>query len=1238
MGGRIGLGFTCPSSRLPCLRLLLAYFAMAIGLGLAGCHDKSAVNSAGDVTAAASQPSADATIAKDAAVAGTDSTADVLPADAAAEIDALDVQPESDEIDVAADASDATLVTEADASAPPCVTDSDCSAGPCTSASCAAGVCEPGPPQSCADGNPCTDDGCDPASGCTHLANAATCSDGDACTGGDHCGGGTCLPGAATGCDDGNACTDDACDKTSGCKHLANTVTCTDDDVCSNGDVCQGGTCALGEPLYCSDGNPCTKDTCDKLNGCNHIANSDPCSDGKICTSNDKCSGGACQPGGPTVCDDGNACTSDACAAPKGCVHASLSGSCTALGPCAKVQVCQDGVCTGNQWLPCDDGNPCTADLCDPTWGCYFKPASGPCDDGNACSVGETCQVFECKATAALACSDGDPCTTDTCNPQSGCVFVAGALACDDKNPCTTDSCGAQGCVNLPGAGTCTDGDACTAGDSCASGKCQAGGQLLCNDNEVCSFDACSPSQGCVFTPIVSPCSDGSPCTVGDKCSQGKCKPGTFVNCDDGKACTADACNGAGDCLHQLFTGPCGSGGTCLADGSCCKPTCDGKACGSDGCGGTCGSCQSGSACSAAGQCAATSCGSVAAFGCCNGAWAETCTDKQPASENCASFGKTCGWLATSGTYGCGGQGADPSGIHPLACQAACVANATQACCGLNLCWYDSCGNLGTVAQTCGFGCDSKAKACQSDSCQGVSSAGVCLADGKTIAACVTTTGQGGGYLAYSVCGGGTTCQMQAGKAVCQLQAGTCTPQSSECDPASPDSMRTCNATGKWVSQPCPGCKASTQGPICLGDVTTVPFTVLFTYEFRTTNASLTDWNGQVSTAALAGVLAYVRRTNPDGTSLWLDVGTTDESGSVTLKLPKQPQPGDALVVALAQLAPDGTVQFGVAAPDVGTGLKEVTAVEYGDHVLWNWALPASQLGASGQTFNISIANSSGAARLFHHLRKIVNQAKVSFGKSGLSLVLWANPGTSWTCGACFWDGFVAQVGAAKFASQIWLSWTTQDQEVWADSVVAHEIGHWVMRSYGTSPGEGGKHYVGVPTFPGQAWSEGWATWFSSAARGSTLYADKQSGLFFWFDIGQKAYYDGKTFPPASASGGILQNMDENLVSATLWQMTTKVGGELPFASAANAPFWKALTTPRMNVAPYARGYTQHTWQTSYPGQFTNVYDTGKPAPMLADFLDALACGLMDASKIQPAVANYPYSAAQPKCNVGGVP
>ena len=347
---------------------------------------------------------------------------------------------------------------------------------------------------------------------------------------------------------------------------------------------------------------------------------------------------------------------------------------------------------------------------------------------------------------------------------------------------------------------------------------------------------------------------------------------------------------------------------------------------------------------------------------------------------------------------------------------------------------------------------------------------------------------------------------------------------------------------------------------------------------------------------------------------------------------------GDALVVAVAQLAPDGTVQFGVAAPDVGTGLKEVTAVEYGDHVLWNWALPASQLGASGQTFNISIANSSGAARLFHHLRKIVNQAKVSFGKSGLSLVLWANPGTSWTCGACFWDGFVAQVGAAKFASQIWLSWTTQDQEVWADSVVAHEIGHWVMRSYGTSPGEGGKHYVGVPTFPGQAWSEGWATWFSSAARGSTLYADKQSGLFFWFDIGQKAYYDGKTFPPASASGGILQNMDENLVSATLWQMTTKVGGELPFASAANAPFWKALTTPRMNVAPYARGYTQHTWQTSYPGQFTNVYDTGKPAPMLADFLDALACGLMDASKIQPAVANYPYSAAQPKCNVGGVP
>jgi hypothetical protein len=47
----------------------------------------------------------------------------------------------------------------------------------------------------CDDGNPCTDDVCDPATGCQHASNTSPCSDGMECTLADRCSGGQCQPG-----------------------------------------------------------------------------------------------------------------------------------------------------------------------------------------------------------------------------------------------------------------------------------------------------------------------------------------------------------------------------------------------------------------------------------------------------------------------------------------------------------------------------------------------------------------------------------------------------------------------------------------------------------------------------------------------------------------------------------------------------------------------------------------------------------------------------------------------------------------------------------------------------------------------------------------------------------------------------------------------------------------------------------------------------------------------------------
>jgi hypothetical protein len=50
-----------------------------------------------------------------------------------------------------------------------------------------------------------------------------------------------------TGCDDGNPCTDDICDPTLGCVHSNNTLPCTDGNACTTNDACNGGVCVGGD-------------------------------------------------------------------------------------------------------------------------------------------------------------------------------------------------------------------------------------------------------------------------------------------------------------------------------------------------------------------------------------------------------------------------------------------------------------------------------------------------------------------------------------------------------------------------------------------------------------------------------------------------------------------------------------------------------------------------------------------------------------------------------------------------------------------------------------------------------------------------------------------------------------------------------------------------------------------------------------------------------------------------------
>jgi hypothetical protein len=311
------------------------------------------------------------------------------------------------------------------------------------------GSCLPGTPLEIDDGNPCTDDVCDPVTGVSHIPNTAPCDDGNACTTGDICGGGTCA-GTPIVCDDGNACNGlETCDPATGC--------------------------VIPPPLDCDDHNPCTNDTCDPASGCSNVplANGTPCSDDSACTSGDSCQAGTCV-GTPVVCDDGNACNG--------------------------VESCDPGSgCIGGLPPDCDDQNECTNDTCNPASGCVNTPNSNSCDDGSICTTGDVCSGGICAGTPVV-CSDGNACNgEETCNPVSGACEPGLPPVCDDGNVCNgVETCNpATGCV----AGTplsCNDGNACNGVETCDPvNGCAPGVTPDCNDDDACTADSCDPVTGC---------------------------------------------------------------------------------------------------------------------------------------------------------------------------------------------------------------------------------------------------------------------------------------------------------------------------------------------------------------------------------------------------------------------------------------------------------------------------------------------------------------------------------------------------------------------------------------------------------------------------------------------------------------------------------------------------------------------------------------------------------------------
>jgi len=128
----------------------------------------------------------------------------------------------------------------------------------------------------------------------------------------------------------------------------------------------------------------------------------------------------------------------------------------------------------------CDDGKPCTDDLCDTGTGeCghFNKPDETSCGINGWCQVG-SCFEPECDVAGLPDCDDFNECTFDQCNDWE-CAFTPAPsdYGCSDGDDCTSnDRCdGAGGCSGdpIPGCGACLPkGATCTTNAECCSQQC----------------------------------------------------------------------------------------------------------------------------------------------------------------------------------------------------------------------------------------------------------------------------------------------------------------------------------------------------------------------------------------------------------------------------------------------------------------------------------------------------------------------------------------------------------------------------------------------------------------------------------------------------------------------------------------------------------------------------------------------------------------------------------------------
>jgi hypothetical protein len=185
----------------------------------------------------------------------------------------------------------------------------------------------------------------------------------------------------------------------------------------------------------------------------------------------------------------------------------------------------------------------------------------------------------------------------------------------------------------------------------------------------------------------------------------------------------------------------------------------------------------------------------------------------------------------------------------------------------------------------------------------------------------------------------------------------------------------------------------------------------------------------------------------------------------------------------------------------------------------------ASFPAASSATSDILVTDASAASEAFNVFDQMIfsfdRVRKVLGNPTPTPLVsYWSRGGQNGT----YYSGEIHLLGAAE------------DDDGYDDTVILHEIGHFIEHTEGRSDSPGGPH-GGEPVDPRLAWSEGFATYWAMAARNRPIYADSNAGGGFG--------YNSDSDLTQAPGGDLGQEVNEGMITEILWDIgdTTTEGG-----------------------------------------------------------------------------------------------